>query len=119
MPMFRHHRLQAWHLRSPRRRSSARTFIDGPVDQPVVAPQLVGDIGERRGVRPTVAESISLLTTPWLAKTPTSVGLELVTAHRADCQGVAIVTRIVTHGMCAHAATACARSATRVSSSSS
>ena len=98
---------------------AARTFIDGLVDQPVVAPQLVGDIGERRGVQPTVAESISLLTTPWLAKTPTSVGLELVAAHRADCQGVAIVTRIVTHGICAHAATACARSAARVSSSNS
>ena len=95
---------------------AARTFIDGPVDQPVLVPQLVGDIGERRGVQPTVSESVGLLTTPWLTEAPTSVGLELVAAHRADCQGVAIVTRIVTHGMCAHAASACPPLAARVSS---
>jgi hypothetical protein len=95
---------------------AARTFIDGPADQPVFAPQLVSDVGEGGGVQLAVAESIGLLTTPWLAETPTSVGLELCTAHRAGRQRVAIVTRIVTHGVRAHAATACARSAERASS---
>ena len=98
---------------------ATRTFIDGLVDQSVFAPQLMGEISEGGGVQPTVAESIGLLTTPWLAETPTSVGLELVAAHRAGRQGLAIVTRIVTHGVRAHAATACARSAARVSSSRS
>src|SRR5207248_11014161 len=93
---------------------TARTFIDGLVDQPVFAPQLVSDVGERGGVHLKVAESIGLLTTPWLAETPTSVGLELCTAHRAGRQRLAIVTRTVTHQICAHAATACARSAARV-----
>ena len=98
---------------------AARTFIDSLVDQPVFALQLMGDIGERGGVQPAVAESIGLLTTPWLAETPTSVGLERDAAHRAACPEVAIVTRIVTHGMRAHAAAACARSAARVFSSRS
>jgi hypothetical protein len=62
---------------------AARTFIDGLVDQPVFAPQLVSDVGKCGAVHLTVAESIRLLTTPWLAETPTSVGLELIAAHRA------------------------------------
>ena len=95
---------------------AARTFIDSLVDQPVFAPQLMGDIGERGGVQPAVAESIGPLTTPWLAETPTSVGMELCTAHRAGRERLAIVTRIVTHGVRAHAATACVRSAVRASS---
>jgi hypothetical protein len=95
---------------------ATRALIDGLGDQPVFAPQLVGDVGEGGGVQLAVAESIGFLTTPWLAETPTSARLELVAAHRADCQGLAIVTRIVTHGVRAHAATDCERSAARASS---
>jgi hypothetical protein len=62
---------------------AARTFVDGLVDQPMFAPQLVSDVGERGAVYLMVAESIGLLTTPWRAETPTSVGLELIAAHRA------------------------------------
>ena len=71
------------------------------------APQTFGDVDECGGVYLTVAESIGLLTTPWRAETATADGLELVAAHRADRQRLAIVTRIVTHGVRAHAATAC------------
>jgi len=61
----------------------------------VFAPQLVSDVGERGCVHLTVAEAIGLLTTPWLAEPPTSVRLDLVAAHRAGRQRLAIVTRIV------------------------
>ena len=36
---------------------AAWTCVDGLVDQPVLAPQLVSDVGERGGVRLTAANS--------------------------------------------------------------
>src|SRR5437868_1126380 len=88
-------------------------------DQPVFAPQLVSDVGESGGVRMAAAESERVLTTARRAETAAADGLELCTVHRADRQGLAIVTRIVTHGVCTHAAAACSRSEARVSCRSS
>src|SRR5437870_5500905 len=101
---------------------TTRTLIDRQANQMVVAPQLVTEVGERGpAVRPAVAvaESELLLPAARRAETAAAVGLELDAAHRASRQGLAIVTRIVTHGVCAHAATAPARSAARASSSRS
>jgi hypothetical protein len=95
---------------------ATRTLVDRLGDQPVFAPQLVSDISERSGVRLAAAESERLLTAARLAETATADGLELCTVHRAGRQELAIVTRIVTHGVRAHAATAGVRVAARASS---
>ena len=90
-----------------------RTLIDSLGDQPVFAPQLVSDVGERGGIRMAAAESECLLTAARCAEKATSNGLELCTVHRAG--RLAIVTRIVTYGVRAHAAIAGSRSAGWVS----
>jgi hypothetical protein len=95
---------------------ATRTFVNRLGNQPVFTPQTFGDSSECGGIHLTVAEPIGFLTTPWRAEATTSVGLELVVANRADCQRLASVTRIVTYGVCAHAATACARPPARASS---
>jgi hypothetical protein len=94
---------------------AARTLIDRLGDQPVFAPQLISDVGERGGVRLTAAESERLLTAARFAETAAADGLERCATHRAGRQRLAIVTRIVTHGVRAHAATAGSRSAAWVS----
>jgi hypothetical protein len=101
---------------------TTRTLIDRQANQTVVAPQLVSELSERDpAVRlaVAVAESERLLPAARRAETAAAVWLELDAAHRASRQGLAIVTRIVTHGVRAHAATACARSAARASCRSS
>ena len=98
---------------------ATRTFVNRLGNQTVFTPQTFGDSSECGGVHLTVAEPIGFLTTPWRAEATTSVGTELGVTDQADRQRLAIVTRIVTDGVCAHAATACARSAARVSSRTS
>jgi hypothetical protein len=96
---------------------TTRTLINGLGDQIVRAPQLVSEVGERGPTgRLAVVESERLLPAARLAETAAAVWLELDAAHRASGQGLVIVTRIVTHGIRAHAATAGVRVATRVSS---
>jgi hypothetical protein len=78
---------------------AARTLVDRLGDQPVLAPQAFGDVYECGGVRLAAAESKRLLTAARCAETATADRLELCTVHRAGRQGLAIVTRIVTHGV--------------------
>src|SRR6266852_1587866 len=78
--------------------------------------QAFGDVRECDSVHLTVAESIGVLPTARLAETATADRLELRATHRAGRQRLAIVTRIVTHGIRAHAPTAWARSRARASS---
>jgi hypothetical protein len=96
---------------------AARALIDGLGDQLVVAPQLVREVGERGPTdRLAVVESERSLSAARRAESAAAIGLELDATDRADRPRLPIVTRIVTHGVRAHAATAWVRSTARASS---
>ncbi len=98
---------------------ATRTFVHGLGDQTLFPPQLRSEVSERGSVHLTVAESMGALPAGGAAIHTAAFNWESPAAHRASRQGLAIVTRIVTHGVGTHAATACARSAARVFSRTS
>src|SRR5439155_25559953 len=69
--------------------------------------QLRGEVSDCRSVRMMVAESVGALAAFWCAVDAAAVYREGIGTDRTDSgRRLAIVTRIVTHGECAHAPSA-------------
>src|SRR6266581_5467915 len=86
---------------------AGRTCVDRVGDELLLPTQSGGEVGERRSVPLTVAESVGSLAAFWCAIDAAAIDREGVGAHRTDSERrLAIVTPIVTHGHGAHAPTA-------------
>src|SRR5437762_6700985 len=75
---------------------AGRTCVDGVGDELLLPMQSGAEVGERRSVPLTVAESVGSLAAFWCAINAAAVDREGVGAQRTESQwGLAIVTRIV------------------------